>query len=350
MQFFTVARIYRDPTDAISLRDVWMITEGEMNTAAGVALQHLQNEKELAEPHREVAWLAQALIEFMDLADFTFQGKGRRQRKNFLYFESISALREATLGMLNGAPRASTGLLRSVLEMLLLHCWWQKQISRTGSSNKFYDWLEGRRQKPKFWDVVKGNFNFLGIPADPEAEEQIKQTYNQLCSYVHAPLIKESFTTLNQGNLGQVGIPVLQHWLILARDTLRIALDQFVHLHPQSLFPVDVVRKFGFNPPMGMYFDNFSFVSLMAVFGTAQIETYRARLKDHDSVKLATQLYESRPELSREQILETWSDEDGNETAVDATDDLVGLWFRTKAQMRVASWLASYADPLGPNW
>ena len=350
MQFFTAARIYRDPTDAVSLSDVWMNTDGEMNTAAGVALKHLQNEKELAEPHREVAWLTQALIEFMDLADFTPQGKGRRQRKNYLYFEAISALREATLGMLNGSPRASTGLLRSVLEMLLLHCWWQVKILRSGSSKKFYDWLEGRREKPKFGDVVKGNFNFLGIPADPEAEEQIKQTYNRLCSYVHAPLLKESVTTLNQGNQSQVGIPVLQHWLVLARDALRIALEQFVHLHPQCLFPVDVTRKFGFNPPVGKYFDKYSFVSLMAVFGAAQIETYRARLKDHDSVQFAMQLYESQPDLSREQILETWNEEDGSEIADVAMDDIVGKWFCTKAQMRVALWLASYAKPLGPNW
>ena len=350
MQFFTAARICREPTDAISLRDVWMITDGEMNTVAGIASKHLHNEKELAEPHREVAWLAQALIEFMDLADFTPQGKGRRQRKNYLYFEAISALREATVGMLNGSPRASTGLLRSVLEMLLLHCWWQAQILRTGSSKKFYDWLEGRREKPKFWDVVKDNFNFLGIPADSEAKEQIKQTYKRLCSYVHAPLLEESVTTLNQGNQGQVGIPVLQHWLVLARDALRIALEQFVYLHPQCFFPVDVIKKFGFNPPVGMYFDKFSFVPLMAVFGTAQIETYRAQLKDHDSVQFAMQWYESRPDLTREQILETWNEEDGSETAVDATDDLVSKWFRTKAQMRVTSWLASYAKPLGPNW
>ena len=294
--------------------------------------------------------MAQALIEFMDLADFTLQGKGRRQRKNYLYFEAISALREATVGMLNGSPRASTGLLRSVLEMLLLHCWWQAHISRTGSSKKFYNWLEGRRPKPRFKDVVKDNFNFLGIPADTAAMEQVEHTYSRLCSYVHAPLLKESVTTLNQGNQSHVGIAVLQHWLALARDTLRIALEQFVYLHPQCLFPVDITRKFGFNPPVGMYFDRYNFVPLMAVFGAAQIETYRARLRDHDFVQFAMQLYESRRDLTREQILETWNDEDGSETAYDASDDVLSKWFRTKSQMRVASWLVSYAEPLGPNW
>ena len=131
MQFFAMARIYRHPEDAITLRDVWAIADGELNEAAGAVSRRLRDEKELAALHREVAWSAQVLIEFADLANFTHSGKGRFQYKNYLYFEAVHALREATEGILNGLPRASTGLLRSVLEMLLLHCWWQKRIEKT---------------------------------------------------------------------------------------------------------------------------------------------------------------------------------------------------------------------------
>ena len=138
MQFFAMARIYRRPEDAISLRDVWTIGDRELNEAAGIACGRLRDEKELAALHREVAWSVQALIEFADLANFTHSGKGRFQYKNYLYFEAAHALREATVGMLNGSSRASTGLLRSVLEMLLLHCWWQKRIERKGNSQQFY--------------------------------------------------------------------------------------------------------------------------------------------------------------------------------------------------------------------
>ena len=352
MPFFTAFRIYRRPDDAVSLRDAWVIADGELNAAAGIALKRLQNEKELVELHREVAWLVQAMIEFMDLANFTHQAKGRFQHKNYLYFEAICALREATVGMLNGLPRASVGLLRSVLEMFLLHCWWQAQISRTGSSVKFYEWLEGRRQKQmlKFRNVVRDNFEILEIPTYATAKEQIERTYDRLSSHVHAPLLKESATTLNQGNQGHVDVAILLHWLVLARDALRIALEQFVHLFPQSLFPVDIIRKFGFNPPVGMYFDKFNFVPLTAVYDAAQIERYRVRMQDHDVVQAAMQFYESRPDLTREQILETWNDGNKRETADDMTDDLVDLWVRTKAEMRAMSWMLSYAEPLRPHW
>ena len=350
MHFFTMTRIYRDPGDAISLRDVWTIVDGELNGVAAFAWERLRSEDELAGLHREVAWAAQALLEFADLVDYTRPAKGRIQYRNYLYFEATSALREATVGMLNGSPRAATGLLRSVMEMLLLHCWWQERISRKGSSSQFYDWLEGRRPKPRIGDVIANNFEWLGIPDDGGAREHVNRTYDRLCSYVHAPIREESFTMLNRGNVGYVGVGVLRHWLALARDVLGIALEQFVHLYPQCLFPVDITRKFGVNPPVGMYFDEFNFVPLTAVLGGDGIETRWARLKDREIVEAAMQFYESRPDLTREQILATWDDEDGSGDAGDEPDDPVALWLRAKVRNRVVLMTLTYSDPVSPHW
>ena len=265
-------------------------------------------------------------------------------------FEAVNALREATVGILNGSPRASTGLLRSVMEMLLLHCWWQIRISRKDSSANFYDWLEGRRSKPKFRDVVRNNFEWLRIPVEAPATEHIDRTYDRLCAYVHAPIREESVTMLNQGNMGHMSIAVLKHWLVLTRDVLRIALEQFVHLYPQCLFPVDINKKFGFNPSVGMYFDRFNFVPLVAVFGEETIETYRARLKGHQVVEFAMDFYESRPDLTLEQILETWDDETRPQPTGEELNDPVSLWFRVKAEMRVISMGLTYSEPLGRHW
>lgn len=351
MQFFAMARIYRRPDDAVSLRDVWTIVDGELNEAGRLACRRLRAEGELANLHREVAWSAQALIEFTDLANFTYSGTGRVQYKNYLYFEATHALREATVGILNGSPRASTGLLRSVLEMILLHCWWQKRIERKRSSEQFYDWLEGRGSiKPKFRDMVSNNFEWLEIPAGPTARDDIQRTYDQLCSYVHAPIREESITILNRGNVDETGTGVLRHWLVLARDALRIALEQLVHLYPQCLFPVDLIRKFGFNPPVGMYFDRFNFVPLEAVFDAAFIESRRARLHGHTMVEGAMNFYESYPDLTDEQVLQTWKGVEGSDDADRETDDPVVLWFKVKAHMRVMSMVLTYSEPLTPNW
>ncbi len=142
----------------------------------------------------------------------------------------------------------------------------------------------------------------------------------------------------------------MHHWLVLARDALRIGLEQLVHLYPQSIFPVDICRKFGFNPPVDMYFDTFNFVPLEAVFVVAQIESWRTRLRDHLAVKVALDFYNSRPDLTGDQILQTWDDMEGSRSADRETDDPVALWFMVKAQMRALSMGMTYSEPLGPHW
>ncbi len=353
MHFFTMIHIYRDPEDAISLRDVWTIADGELNSIAALAWEHLRSEDELVALHREVAWAAQALMEFADLIPYTRPAKGwdqyLLQYQNYLYFEATGALREATVGMLNGSPRAASGLLRSVMEMLMLHCWWQNRMSRKDSSSQFRDWLEGRRPKPKIKDVIEGNFKQLKISDDGSARNHINRTYKRLCSYVHAPIREESFTMLNRGNRRYVGVGVLRHWLSLARDVIRITLEQFVHLYPQCLFPVDITRKFGFNPPAGMYFDEFNFVPLRAALGGDAIETYRARMKDCEVVEAAKQFYESMPDLTRDQILATWVDDDGSEAPGDESDSPAALWLQTKMRLRAALMMHAYSGPPGSH-
>lgn len=48
MQFFAMARIYRKPGDAISLRDVWTITNGELSKVGEGACKRLGAERRLA--------------------------------------------------------------------------------------------------------------------------------------------------------------------------------------------------------------------------------------------------------------------------------------------------------------
>ena len=348
MKIFTIARIYRQTTDAISLRDVWTITDEELNALAEVADTRLGEERELTDLHREVAWLSQSLIEFADLMSFTPASKGSVQHRNYVYLEAIQALRESAVAMLNGSPRASTGLLRAILEMTSLHCYWQKRIEKTESTKRFYDWLNGRKQKPKFREIIANNLEWLEIPADEMSGEYVQCIYGQLCAYVHAPIHKESLTMLNQGNVGGIDTGVLRNWLVLARDALRIALHQFVYLYPQCLFFVDISLKFGFNWPPGMYFDKFNIVPLKAVFNDSQFESWTSRLKSHPNVEFALGYYNSRPDLTKEQIWQSWENSEEFDGMCRETDDLEVLRLESKLQMRTISMAFAYSQPMKP--
>ena len=99
-----------------------------------------------------------------------------------------------------------------------------------------------------------------------------------------------------------------------------------------------------------MYFDEFNFVPLRAVLGGDAIESCRARLKDREVVEATMQFYESRPDLTSDQILATWDDEDGSEAPGDELEDPVALGLRVKVRNRVVSMALTFSDPLGPHW
>lgn len=96
------------------------------------------------------------------------------------------------------------------------------------------------RAKPSFRDVATNNFEWLGIPLGAGVKKQVRRRYERLDSHMRAPIREGSFTILNRRNAGQIGEGVLRHLPVLARDVVRIALEQLVHLHPQCLFPIDI--------------------------------------------------------------------------------------------------------------
>ena len=231
----------------------------------------------------------------------------------------------------------------------MLHCWWKHRIDRDGNSKRYYDWIEGRRNKPNFKDVVKTTMESLEISRNRMSIEKIGCTYDRLCSYVHAPILAESITVIEQGNIG-LNDRVLRHWLELARDTLVIALEYLVHLHPQCVFAVDVIKKFGFNPPVNMYFDRYNIVPLEATYGLDQMCAFRSRFQENEFVQNVMDFYESQPDLTHEQILASCTDEEASKHSVDGPEDVVELWFCDKIKMRATSMMLSYVDPLAPNW
>ena len=60
--------------------------------------------------------------------------------------------------------------------------------------------------------------------------------------------------------------------------------------------------------------------------------------------------YKSRPDLTDEQVLQTWDDTEGPDGTDRDTDDPVVLWFKVKARMRVLSMVLTYSEPVKPHW
>lgn len=343
MEFAFFGRIYREPDAIVTLRDTWFVAEDELNAISGALKKLCQDDPEISKLHRKVAWLSQAIIEFTDLLGMHLPRRGRWQHTNYLFFEGLSALRESAISLLNGSSRASLGLLRTSLEMFLLHCWWHRRLFLEETFEPFYERLDGRKRFASFRDVLRDNHKFLEIPGGESSLNQTYQTYQRLCSYVHAPLLHESITTISKGNRPGGSRAAFVHCLTMSAETLERILQHLIFHKPQSLFPVDITRKFAFSPPVGMFFDQYNLVSLRAALGDSLIEEYRTTATKSQAYKDVMAFYNSQPDLSPEQIQETWNEEEyGSDCKENTPKDIDGRWQLVKARMRVVSMVLSY--------
>jgi len=340
LSFFS--RIYRHPGAPITLKEVWALAEDELSAIGEATEELIEADKELSRQHQNISWLSQSIVEFIDLLGLPFPKSGRWQHTNYLFFEGLSALRESAVTGLNGSTRASLSILRSSMEMFLFHCWWQERLFLAKTFEPFYDWLEGKKSSPPFKNMLRDNFESFQFPKSASSFDAAYETYRKLCSYVHAPVLMDSITTIRGSNQSDISKSVLNYWMTITQSTLKIILEHLIFHKPQSLFPVNISRKFAFSPPVGMFFDEFNLVPLSAALSEEVIERYREEASGIQIIEDVMNFYHSQPDLSDEQILKNWDQEDDRDFGGDVPEDIQLRWLMVKARMRVTAMAFSY--------
>lgn len=122
----------------------------------------------------------------------------------------------------------------------------------------------------------------LNLPVGAVDLPTLKSVYAQLCSYVHKPLLAEALTTIRGGNVRGISIAEIEYWLDLMNRTQRVLLNIAIGYAPQALFPIEVHRKFGFNTPVGGFFDNSNFIPLQQALGEGVVNTYRTHFEGRE--------------------------------------------------------------------
>src|SRR5260370_28877377 len=97
-----------------------------------------------------------AFCEFQDIFPLTIRAKdvdkleyGHLINRNYCYYESLVYLRSSIIAALDKNPIAAITLLRPFLELAVLHLYWFSRCEIAGYG-KYYEWLDGRREKPGF--------------------------------------------------------------------------------------------------------------------------------------------------------------------------------------------------------
>jgi hypothetical protein len=196
---------FRSCPSVIPLREVWDIDDGELSPNGSDVWTRLESSAEpLKTIYRDVCWQGQALLEFQDLQDMPLPNRGRWMTNlAYLFFESLSALRQVVICGFNGQVHAALAALRSSLEVMVYHYWWRRKQFDADDYEPFYDWLLGKEPHRNFARVLTDTLNDLQHPPQAFVFNELKTVYSQLCSYAHKALLDEAIITVRGGNAPQ---------------------------------------------------------------------------------------------------------------------------------------------------
>jgi hypothetical protein len=225
---------------------------------------------------------------------------------HFFFFEGLSALREGILAGINGGVHASLATLRAVFEMFALHCYWKQKRLEEDTYDEFYRWFGGTGKAPGFGKLLA--LCYAHTPPGATTATSAQALYARLCSYVHKPAISESITAIKSGNRPGMSSELARYWAQIVIELQQHVVELLVRASPTALFPIDITRKFGFNPPFGIFFDQDSFRVLQKAIGKELILSYRnAYLKDGEPLSEIRWALD-RPNLTDAKIFKSWRD------------------------------------------
>ena len=345
VEFKIKALTFMGQPKVMPLRKVWDLEDAELSSNATSVVNGLESLPD-REIYDEVCWQGQALLEFQDLQDMPPPKRGRWMSNwAYLLCESLNVLRQVVVCGLNGQIHAALAALRSSLEAFVCHYWWRRKLYLADDYECFYDWFNGKDQLRNFSRIITETLKELEHPPGVVVFDGLKEVYSQLCSYAHKPLLDDAIITMRGGNAPKISNQEILYWLLLVHRTQSCMLDVAVLSSPNSVFPVDLYRKFGFNPPVGLFFDLSSGYVLKKALGAERFDAYRRHFERLDPPADLIAWYNEHSDLSDEEILATWKEESpSNDKDRSSEERVVVRSCQMKAKMRAMLWATSYSD------
>src|SRR5689334_3373040 len=136
-------------------RSLLQVLDLDVDDVKPLTLEMLEDEHE-NDLIRSVKSGYRAYCEFQDIfpitirtTDLTNLEYSQLINRNYCYYESVVYLRSSIIAALDKNPLAAITMLRPFLELAVLHLYWFTRCETEGYA-KYYEWLNGRYQKPGF--------------------------------------------------------------------------------------------------------------------------------------------------------------------------------------------------------
>lgn len=228
----------------------------------------------------------------------------RMNLQHFPYYEATLALGESLGSVLDGHPIAARAMLRPFVEQALaeVHVHGGDDERRI---DRYFSFLEGSGPRPKFGNMLDDVFSEPRFQQFPTLEERVRIVYAATSSLLHLQIMDE--TGIEHLTTNRLHASAHEaEWVVAAAVAVHRMLALLALRFPMSLFPVDVIRRFGYSRPVGVFADQRLADIVTASFSESDLGAMRESLANDPEVCDLLEWVNSQRELTDAEIDVSW--------------------------------------------
>ena len=262
-------------------------------------------------------WKLTAFVYIQDIFDAIIQEAMDQKtwfQQYYFYYESHVILAESVLSGLNGLYVASDALLRPFLEFTLLQNYYFRVSRKTGTYSPIEEYFS--KGKHPSWNTVLKK----AIPDDSFCRPIRFRLQTNLAG------LSESSAHPYHPDFSPVQHRCSEHGHSLeglffwqkTRFILDAALWAYYVNFPLLFHPVDVIRKFGHNGPVGIVVDKQCAEAVRRSLSPVDYQAFKEYSERHEGTTATLEWVDSKPNLTDQEIQSTWNEKENG--------DWPGLW------------------------
>lgn len=316
--------------EAPDLLSILGLSKDVLQTDAIKVIDYLEgSERNEHGEYNQFKWRILAFTTIQDVFEATIYNMNYIEKSFFqwyFYYETKYILTESILCGLNGFYMAVDTLLRLFLEFNLL----QMYVYHTIRKNSDYSVLDNyfkNNVTPNQATLINHSLpsNSFTKPIKRRIDIHLK-SLSKTALHPYSPLFSKRSHT---GITPSVSLEGIYFWFIID-IILEVVLWLYYVNFPALFHPVDVIKKFGFNGPVGVFIPPYDGEVIRKSMSDADYTSFRNYAENNDDIKPLIKFYESKKDLTKEEIIATWNKEDGQ-----LEDDFEASYFSILTKLRV---------------
>lgn len=261
-------------------------------------------------------WKLTAFLQLQDVFDLQLHKIGQITsifHLWYFYYESKYILIESLLCGLNGFYIASNLLLRLFLEFNLRQNYYYRLICDQRSYHQLEEYI--KYAKHQNWNTVLNQC----LPNDKFSKPikfRLKTHFEFLSKASAHPYHPDLSPKQHSGFVPEPSLEGIFFWQGTRLILEAVNWVYFVNF-PMLFHPVDTLKKFGFNIPVGFFIDKMIGHVIKKSMSTSDYKQFLEYSNNQESVKACLDFYNSRKNMSKNEILKSWNkQEDGKITNI----------------------------------